>query len=42
MVFVGFFTYRVNPNVSLFQEKGIKSATSLDNLAKEMNKAMKK
>ena len=42
MVFVGFFTYRVNPNVSLFQEKGIKGATSLDNLAKEMNKAMKK
>ncbi len=42
MVFVGFFTYRVNPNVSLFQDKGIKGTTSVEGFQKELNKAMKK
>lgn len=43
MVFIGIFTYHINPNVSLFHsgQSYKKDATSVESFQKELNKAIK-
>lgn len=42
MVFVGIFTYHINPNVSLFQDgQQRKETTNVENFQREINKAIK-
>ncbi|STO98016.1 Uncharacterised protein [Helicobacter canis] len=41
MVFVGIFTYHINPNVSLFQDgQQRKETTNVENFQREINKAI--
>lgn len=42
MVFVGIFTYHINPNVSLFQGgQNHKGATTIESFQRELNKVVK-
>ncbi|WP_082942464.1 MULTISPECIES: hypothetical protein [unclassified Helicobacter] len=43
MVFVGIFTYHINPNVSLFQSgsQGQKGTTDIEGFQRELNRVVK-